>query len=240
MARRLTGDGLIDDTKKIAAAVEDAKHLLEETLDNRCINGKDLDRLLLRLSTLHAFDADKPPAFLKSQPVFIPVFDGTEYPPMVYDDAKAETVIKGARNGDRDADAVLCEIAAAFNEDSCFIMPPALRTYVGERLRALAADVTAQSRLRGRKIHTNLRRNLAIVTAVAELVGCGFYATRNEGTERECACSIVAKALTDLGGEITYSAVVKIWAEHAYLARMPEIIRLVNIRWKQIPGFSFV
>jgi hypothetical protein len=189
MSRRSSGEGLIDDTEKVAAVIEDAKHLLEETLNPRRIGGKELDQLLLRLSILHEVDGDKPPASLGSQPIFIPVFDGIDAQPMVYDEVKAETFIERARRRrDPDADAVLCEIGAAFTDDSRFTMPPALRTYIGERLRSLAAEVSTRSRRpRGRKIHTNLRRNLAIVTAVAELVGRGFNATRSndvDGTER--------------------------------------------------------
>lgn len=128
MPRRPQGDGVIDDAEKIAASIQDTKHLLKETLDARCVEGKDLDRLLLRLSTLRELDPDESPAFLAPQPIFVPIFDGAETRPAVYDDKKARTVIRGARNGDAVADAVLCETAAVFIEGR-FIMPPALRVH---------------------------------------------------------------------------------------------------------------
>jgi hypothetical protein len=241
MARRLPGDRVIDDTQKIAAARKHAKHVLEETLDPRCIAGKHLERLLLRLATLLEFDADNPPSFRGPQPIFIPVFDGDEdYRPAVYDDLKAEAVIELARRGDADAGAVLCEIAATFTKERRYIMPSALLTYIVERAGSSAEEVRAKPRPRGRKVHTNLRRNIAIVNAITELLGRGFYATRNDDTERECACSIVAEALKDFGIEVTYPAVAKIWAEYAYLTKAQYLARLIDFRWKEIPGFSFL
>jgi hypothetical protein len=53
---------------------------------------------------------------------------------------------------------------------------------------------------------------------VGELVACGCRATRNDdGSERECACSIVADLLKDLGVNLSYPGVAKVWAERAYL-----------------------
>src|SRR5262249_39776975 len=73
------------------------------------------------------------------------------------------------------------------------------------------------------KAHTNFRRDFAIVGAVGELVACGLSATRNEathnndGSERECACSIVAGLLEELGVKLSDGAVAKVWAKRAYL-----------------------
>jgi hypothetical protein len=222
------GDALIDDPEKIYAAIEDAKHLLEKALDPRCIQGKAHRQLLLQLTTWHAFDDNKAPAFLWNlftgpPPISLRMFGGTATRPMVYD-VKAETVVEAARSGDTDVDAALREIAAAFIERGLAV-PSVLRTYIVEGLRTSPEEACAQSLRRGRKksrkIYTNFCRNVAIVTAVAELVDRGFYAGRSDdGAERTCACSIVAEAFRRLGMDISYDVVAKVWTQRARLTKI--------------------
>ena len=224
MARRRSpaGDDRINKTEKIDAAIEDAKRSLQEQLNPRRLQGKDLRRHLLWSIILHAFDDPMRPtsmwSFQASPPLSLRMFGGTAARPMVYD-VKAERVIELAR-GDTDVDAVVCQIAADFIERS-LTMHPVLRTYMVERLRSIGEGGSAQALRRGqnRKIYSNFCRNLAIVTVVAKLVDRGFNATRSDdGTERECACSIVAAALAHLGIDLTYYAVAKIWTERGELS----------------------
>jgi hypothetical protein len=138
---------------------------------------------------------------------------------MIYDDEKATTVIELAWDGDEDARAVLCEIAHYFVATGS-ALPPALGAYIAWRVLPPVArseeDCPAKPKRRGRNVHTNFRRNSFIG---GELLNRGFAATRNDATENECACSIVAKALARLGIDLSYHAVAKIWAEHGFLAR---------------------
>jgi hypothetical protein len=57
-----------------------------------------------------------------------------------------------------------------------------------------------------------LDRNQVIAETVSYLTRRGFAATRNRGTRgKECACSIVVKALGRLGLAMTEAAVERIW-----------------------------
>jgi hypothetical protein len=146
-------------------------------------------RQLLRLSTLHAFH-------LREWRI-------------------TQRVAELARSGDKDADAVLCGIASRLIAGSC-TMPPILRDYIIDRLRRFSRSehFLAKPGRRGRRARTNLHRNLAIVSAVSQLVDCGLRATRNDdGSERECACSIVADLLKGLGVKLSYHGVAKVWTE---------------------------
>src|SRR5215831_16123446 len=82
------------------------------------------------------------------------------------------SVIELALNGDEDANAVLCEIASSFIDSKC-TLPPILRAYTVERLRRSSEDLRKRPKRRGRTVHTNFRRNLIIVSTVAELVKRG-------------------------------------------------------------------
>jgi hypothetical protein len=65
-------------------------------------------------------------------------------------------------------------------------------------------------RRRGRQ--TNRDRNYFITAAIKAVIKLGFDPTRNrEGSSTESACSIVAKALEQIGTSLTEAAVEKIW-----------------------------
>jgi hypothetical protein len=148
--------------------------------------------------------------FAKGEHSFwLPMFGDSYTRPVVYHDKEAERVVELARSGDKDAGAVLCEMGSRFIAGSC-TMPPILRDYFIARL---SEDFPARPGQRGRKADTNLHRDVAIVSAVAELVDRGFRATRNDASDHECACSIVADLLEGLDVELTYSGVAKVWTK---------------------------
>jgi hypothetical protein len=144
------------------------------------------------------------------------MFGGSDTRPVVYHDKGAKRVVELARSGDKDAGAALREIVSHFMAGNCTTMPPILRDYIIDRLRP--EDIPAQPGQRGRKAHTNLHRDRAIVSAVAQLVACGFHATRNDASELECACSIVADCLNELDVKLSYDGVAKVWTKRRRVA----------------------
>jgi hypothetical protein len=198
--------------------LEETKRRLEERLQflfpGHDWPGKDGHWSLLQLSTM-SWVQDVPPEM---------GFRGMR--PLAYDDERGKLIIDMARDGDADADTALCQLAAAFI-DGGLPVPPNLRSYISDRLRSSGEGTCARSNRRGPKMHTNFRRNYAIVCAVAELVSRGFDVTRNEATEGESACSIVTSALKRLHTPISLSesAVAKIYASHVTLVMRLEPIR---------------
>src|SRR5215831_2443158 len=170
MVRVPPRESAISDAKKAA------RQILEKGIKSGNMRGPTyMRRELLRLNTLQAFSNSDSPS--------------------------AKMVVELARNGDKDANAVLCGMARGVIAAGR-TPPPILRDYTVHLLNRLSRseDFPAKSGQRGRKAHTNFRRNFAIVGAVGELVACGFRPTSNDdGSERECACSIVADLLKDLG-----------------------------------------
>src|SRR5215831_3739635 len=218
MARRRVPplESAIGDAKKAA------RQILEKGLKPGNVRGPTtcpiLRRALLRLTIL-------PPSpmapmtvdqirehnkqFAKGEHSFwVPMFGDSYTRPVVYHDIEAKRVVALARGGDKDAGAVLCEIGSRFIAGSC-TMPPILRDYFIDRLGP--EHFPAKPGQPGRK--ANLHRDVAIVSAVAELVNCGIRATRNDASEHECACSIVAELLEDLDVELAYHGVAKVWSK---------------------------
>jgi hypothetical protein len=171
---------------------------------------------LLQSATSPLNPKDEVPTFSLSgegpTPSFGWDFMGDEPKPLFYDDEKGKALTKLALEGDRDADWVLCSVAAGYLR-TYTMLPPHLRGYVVNRLSRPPAEV--QPRRRGRKKNTNFRRNEAIAMAIELLNGRGFHATRNEATEGECACSIVATVLSQCFEiELSEHAIAKIWTQH--------------------------
>ena len=65
----------------------------------------------------------------------------------------------------------------------------------------------------GRSPYTNQVRDRSIVRALRILVDCGLTMTRNEASEPRSACDAVSGALEAHGIELSYDAVVKVWAK---------------------------
>jgi hypothetical protein len=97
-------------------------------------------------------------------------------------------------------------------------MPPQLQGYIADKLHSVFEGDPPLRPRRGRKVHPNIRRNYAIVMAVVDLASSGFHPTRNSGTARESACSIVAEALKRLDNNLSEASVNKIWHEYSRLA----------------------
>jgi hypothetical protein len=128
----------------------------------------------------------------------------------VYDDDKAEPLIAKASDGDQMAHNVLCSVAARFVESGC-AMPSRLRAYIAGTLSSQFRK--APQRHRGPDPYANYIRDGDVARVIGEVVKLGFRPTRNRATtEAESACSIVAKALTKVGLNLSVPAVEKIWS----------------------------
>jgi len=133
--------------------------------------------------------------------------DGT--PSQAYDDGKAPTLIEEARLGTAGADVVLCEIGSNYIA-SGWALPQNLRRYIVERLRNLEPR-----QRRGRKASENFIRNFRIVRAIEELARLGVSPTRNEATEAESACSMIANALRDTENQLSEATIELIWSKRS-------------------------
>jgi hypothetical protein len=141
------------------------------------------------------------------------VFLHADINPLDYDDQKGRELIERAMNGDTDADAALCGIASRLVRlgDP---LPKYLRDYISTILKFRFA--APPKRRKGGDPYARDRRNLFIVTILKRLRGSGVPPTRNRaardnGTGRS-GCSIVAKALSEVGVHIDETGVEKIWA----------------------------
>ena len=133
--------------------------------------------------------------------------------PLDYDDHKGRELIERAKNGDTDADAALCLIASRLVHlgDP---LPEYLRDYIATIL--IFRFHAPPKRRKGGDPYALDRRNLFIVTILKRLKSSGVPPTRNRaardnGTGRS-GCSIVAKALSEVGVHIDETGVEKIWA----------------------------
>jgi hypothetical protein len=61
---------------------------------------------------------------------------------------------------------------------------------------------------------TNSFRDRLIAETVEQICRRGFSPTRNEASDQECGCSIVAEALGQLGIRLKEKSVARIWAKH--------------------------
>ena len=141
------------------------------------------------------------------------VFGDVGINPLDYDDNQGRELIERAGKGDPDADALLCGLAQRFIR-SGMPLPEYLGDYVATILtvRFLAPP----KRRKGGDPYALDGRNLFIVTILKRLKGSGVPPTRNRaardnGTGRS-GCSIVAKALSEVGVHIDETGVEKIWA----------------------------
>lgn len=116
-----------------------------------------------------------------------------------------EEIVARAKTGDRVAHDALCAVAdhlTARGEP----LPLELQRYV------VGAAVVPPKWKKGRNPVSNIYRDDAIFRAVELVVGQGFNATKNDSSEHESACSIVAKALAQIGSAMSEDNVETIWS----------------------------
>jgi hypothetical protein len=111
-------------------------------------------------------------------------------------------VIAEAEAGDAGADALLRDVAITQLPS----LPPRLAKYVG----GLLAD---RERRKRHGAPDEFDRDICIHHVVWKIVQTGFKPTRNEVSELDSACSIVAKALTKLGVPFSEKNVQRIWGK---------------------------
>jgi hypothetical protein len=133
-------------------------------------------------------------------------FRGTTY---TYDAGFGMIYIEGARAGSADCDRVVCCAAAVMLNATHCISDPELRTYVEERLTAGMPAIGKRGR--GRSKADNAPRDLVIVGRLILPLLDRFDATRNPATKGESACSIVQKALANIGIHMGEDAVERVW-----------------------------
>ena len=125
-----------------------------------------------------------------------------------FDQEKLQSLVRKAFwQGDAAAEAVVLEIAAQHIEQY-WPLPLFLRDFVSWRLREIK-DLAVK---RSRRASRNFLRDFIIVNRITKVVSLGFHATRNEASEREFACAIVARAIREAGLDLSEAAVVKIWS----------------------------
>jgi hypothetical protein len=140
--------------------------------------------------------------------------------PSDYDDEKGKLLFEMAQNGDVDADAALCHIA--FKHLVCGReLPINLKVFVmlllSERFEA------PPKRGRGRySRNQNVIRDFVIVELVSTMKEFGFHPTRTRARHRsndkeESGCSIVAKALAQLGIHMDEIGIEEVWSKRADL-----------------------
>jgi hypothetical protein len=138
----------------------------------------------------------------------------------LYDPAKANdfaNLVEAVNRGDRDAAVSACEWAylAVYSQGG---IPQALREYV---TNLLFEKAEAGRRRRGKHPDEQFSRNFAIMYAVARVAEHGFDPTRTQ-THRDCACSIVSRALEKIGVHMSEDNVERIWGERF---RLPATLR---------------
>ena len=130
-----------------------------------------------------------------------------------YVDEKGQVLIERAKNGDADADAVLCRIGAQFvlhGEE----MPHHLRVYIFTVLMKLYD--APPPRRKGGDRYAKFGRNRFIVEMVSQLQEVGYRPTRNRATcAQRSGCSIVAEAFSRVGIAIDEAAIEKVWGRRS-------------------------
>ena len=119
-----------------------------------------------------------------------------------------ENVIALATAGDSIAHEALCDVADHLAKCGK-TLPPALQRYV------IAAARHPKPSRRGRHPVSNIHRDEAIFHAVQLAVGMGLRPTRSVASsdDRESACSVVARALTECDMAMSEQAVVSVWTK---------------------------
>ena len=118
-----------------------------------------------------------------------------------------------AREGDADADAVLCKFAAECIDEGQ-PMHPYLVPYI---FVLLMKRFHARPRRRGRSPHANIHRDRFIAVAVTLLKNLDYAPTRNRATQdmagKMSGCAIVAEVLENIGISTTERAVEEVWCK---------------------------
>ena len=94
-------------------------------------------------------------------------------------------------------------------------LPPNLKDFVILALRSRAA--ACPPRKKGGDPYANVARDMFIVGALSWLARLGFSPTRNEATDKPTGSSILAEALQQLGFDIDYAGVAKVWGSETSL-----------------------
>jgi len=204
-------------------AVGLAQLLIEawESGDNGALDGYEVQRALLLDTVLTARSsvaAEEGKATVggdaEDARKFLPMFaregqDGDEQV-CEYDDEKGRALVKRAQEGDADADAVLCGIAARFISGGTK-MPEFLNWYIFYVLMT-RRDAPPPRPAR----HAKMGRNVNIVLVVDALQKFGFRPTRNRVTHAQrSGCSIMAEALSKRGFPISEAGVEEVWRDRA-------------------------
>jgi hypothetical protein len=119
---------------------------------------------------------------------------------------RTETLVAFAKDGWQEAHDALCRRAQELT-DQGEALPLDLQQYVV----AAAKGFHSPAKGPGASPYRNFGRDLCIKVAIHHLLELGFTATRNEATEDESACSIVATAMRQIGIEMSEAAVAKVW-----------------------------
>jgi hypothetical protein len=127
---------------------------------------------------------------------------------VVYDPAEAEIAIQHARGGDPTSDELLCNAAAMMLDATGGIADKPLRDYICGRLMLGAPQPTPK---KGRSAEKNRWRDVCIQGWLIPPLLPEFPATRNEATKTESACSIVSKALKNIGIKLSEKGVANVW-----------------------------
>jgi hypothetical protein len=127
---------------------------------------------------------------------------------VIYDPAEAEIAIWHARGGDPTSDELLCNAAAMILDATGGIADKSLRDYICGRLMLGAPQPTPK---KGRSAEKNRWRDVCIQGWLIPPLLPGFPATRNEATKTESACSIVSKALKNIGIKLSEKGVANVW-----------------------------
>jgi hypothetical protein len=220
-------------TTELEAAVEDAYEFAKRWISKSKsdhLAGHELNRYWKHATTLSFL---RPPEHSDDGYAIgcVPVFGGSKAEGIfIYDDEKGAELVAAAREGDTDADAVLCGFASYFVEGG-YPLPEHLRKYVAEKLLEQSQALPTQRR--GRNPHINRRRNLYIVLAIMRLGERGFQPTRIEATAvmdgRKSACSIISVALERLGIHLSEQAVAKVWHQYRNVLKVERLAAL----WRQ-------
>ena len=124
-----------------------------------------------------------------------------------YDADIAVLFLDDAHKGDHTADGVLCNAAAVLLVTTGGIADQRLRMYAAKRL---SGEICPPKKGRG---GDNAFRDAAIVgLLIPFLLAKGFQPTRNDSTEGECACSILSKALEQIGIDLSGKRLSNLWA----------------------------
>jgi hypothetical protein len=160
-----------------------------------------------------------PERFLRS--IIDPNIDTAEFRPidgpLKLDEKEATKLIADAKQGDANADQVLREVAAEYLKRR--ILPP-------KQLADYAAACLQQPKARPHKTKTQSHKTEFRDWVLAVLVGnvvrkFGLKPTRNRASERDCACSIVAKA-----AKVSENTVQNAWNKYKSIFEAPHRVAL--------------